>query len=218
MKVELIPVLELPMPEGIWEELETSPQRPHWKHAEAWNSFLAKTLKLAGYGPYNPVSEGVSLYRATDISQADLRIAIDLHIIPLKEENQTINDSCALFGGLALFVGGQLKLIPQCCSTIADIMSWQGIVRPDFKQGHFCPEGHPMPEAIKVEENIEIRCHDEGEEFDFPAPSSIVLPTYVLQHAVQQAVQEVSIFAKTIDSLYSVYNVENLSQILVWGT
>ncbi len=217
MKVGLVPVLDIPKPADAWDRVGPTPPLPRWEHLSEWDSYLAKALLEGGYAAYKTVSEGIPFYRATDISVPDLRTIIDLHLEPLRKSDGTITDSCPLFGGLALVLDDKLALVPQCCGTLDDATSWQSVVAPGFEQGFICPEGHPQPKVVRRGKGLEVRCEDEWEEFNLPAPSSVTVPLEALRDAVERAIRELTTFAATVDTLSAEYEVERLSRHLVWG-
>ena len=182
----------------------------------AWDEYQRQLLITGGFSDYQRVIQGCNFVRANQWSLTDLRKLVQNHLagdkqpIPLKE-------SCALFGGCILVVDGVAVLVPQCCSTIADFTSWQGISSPQFISGFFCIEGHPCPEAMKTDTRLVITCEDPDESFDQPAQPKIVLEIAALASATEQAKQIMDVLSDRIDLLSAELGVAKASDYLVWA-
>lgn len=216
MNIELIPVLEIPVmaqrrPRKIHRPPATFQQNPI-----EWDEYQRQLLVTAGFSDYQRVIQGCSFVRADQWSLPDLRMLVQNHLYGDKEPIP-LERSCALFGGCILVVDGVPVLVPQCCSTIADFTSWEGILMPQFTSGPFCLEGHPGPEAVKNDIHLLITCEDPDESFDQPARPTIVVEIEAQASATKKAKQLMEAFADKIDLLSTELGVAKASNYLVWG-
>ena len=216
MNIELIPVLEIPiMARRRLQEIQRPPATFQQNPIE-WDEYQRQLLVTGGFSDYQRVIQGCGFVSADQWSLTDLRVLVQNHLagdkepIPLKE-------SCALFGGCVLVVDGVPVLVPQCCSTIADFTSWQGILSPQFTSGFFCIGGHPCPEAVKIDVRLVITCEDPDESFEQPAQLRIVLKIAALAAATEHARQIMYALSDRIDLLSAELGVAKASDYLVWA-
>ena len=216
MNIELIPVLEIPvMAQRRLPEIQRPPST-FQQHPIEWDEYQRQLLVTGGFSDYQRVIKGGNFVRADQWSLPDLRLLARNHLAGDKEII-SIEASCALFGGCILVVNNIPVLVPQCCSTIADFTSWQGLLSPQFISGYFCIEGHPCPEAVKTDTHILITCEDSDESFDQPARPKIVLEIAALVYATEQAKQIMDALSDRIDLLSAELGVAKAADYLVWA-
>lgn len=213
MKVELIPVLEIPVPAETLKQV----QRPRYNfqlNPDEWDEYQRQLLLAGGFAGYKRVIKGHNFVHVDQWTLPDLRRLVMNHLG--NEQPLLVTESCALFGGCILFVDNVPVLVPQCCSTIADFASWKELIKPGFMSGPFCMEGHPCPQALKEGKRILIRCKDRDEEFWQPAQAEIPVELDVLAGAVGVAEFHVGKLASNIDLLSAEFGVLRASDYLVW--
>ena len=210
-EIQLIPVLEIPHPVEAWK---TSGQRPlgNWcKHPQEWEIYLTKVNVNSGYGELHGYPLGSGLYPVSQFSSRDISRVIELHV-----DDLVLEDCCALFGGFVLVGDGQPIFVPQCCSTLADISSWESIARSEVFSNYFCLEGHPTPQATSNGESIQICCIDEGEAFFGPAPKGYSLSRSSLAEALTQTHQSLKEFSNKLEGWGSPNGYAEVSKILIY--
>lgn len=216
MNIELIPVLEIPITAKARLQAVQCPPADFQRNPIEWDGYQQQLLEAGGFADYQRVIQGCNFVQADQWSLPDLRLLVQNHlggdkeIIPLAE-------SCALFGGCILIVDGLPVLVPQCCSTIADFASWQGLLNPQFTSGPFCTEGYPCPEAVKTDTQILVTCEDPDERFDQPAQPRIVVEIDAFFNATARAKQMMEMLCDRIDLLSAELGVAKASDYVVWG-
>ncbi|MET4107003.1 hypothetical protein [Hymenobacter sp. UYP22] len=181
-----------------------------------WEQYQARILQIDGFNNYRRVLPGSRFLAVDDWTLSDLQKLIDAHLHP-GDEVVAAADSCALFGGGILFLNGTPVLVPQCCGTLADIYSWQGLVEPQFQSSYFCMEGHPCPKATKQGSRLRITCHDEDGQFDQPALTEFSVDIQALAAAISSAERTLTVLCEKVDSLSSIFGVQKLSDHLIRG-
>ncbi|RSK48488.1 hypothetical protein [Hymenobacter rigui] len=181
-----------------------------------WEQYEARILQIAGFNNYRRVLLGSSFIAVDDWTLSDLQKLIDAHLHPGDEVVEAA-DSCALFGGGILFLDGTPVLVPQCCGTLADLYSWQVLVKPQFQSGYFCMEGHPCPKATRQGPVLHITCHDEDEGFDPPTLPEFSVGIDALASAISTAERTLTGLCEKVDRLSSHFGVQKLSTHLIQG-
>lgn len=216
MKVELIPTLEISAPSTDWQLVGPHPIGYFWQNPFEWDNYQSRVLRVAGLADYKRVIKGSHFLSLENWSLSDLRSIIRWHLGP-EDNDIPAAESCALFGGGVLFVDDNPTLVPQCCSTLADLHSWSTLSEPQFQSGYFCPEGHPCPKATRQGHILRIVCYDEYEDFNQPAKAEFSLEITALANAVSAAEEALAIFCGKVDMLSVEFGVQRLSDHLVWG-
>ena len=199
MKIELIPLIELPT--FKYSDLEEI-------------SDLNLKSRLLIERNYTGVKDLIPLnnmqYKVTDISDSDLKKAIELHISDLP-----IKDSCSLFGGYALQINDEIVLYPQCCGLLSEIDDWKKLLKNDFKP-FYLSECHPSPKFKKVKDEVIIECDSNDESF-YPKTKNIIKLDYEsLKIAVKNVIKELEEISKRLDKFSAEFNAKNISRILIW--
>lgn len=216
MKLELIPALEISPPAIDWQLVGPHPIGHFWQNPLDWDNYQAHVLQVAGLADYKRVIKGSHFLSLDNWSLSDLRSIIRWHLGP-EDNDIPAAESCALFGGGVLFVDDNPVLVPQCCSTLADLHSWSTLLEPQFQSGHFCLEGHPCPKATRQGHTVHIACHDKYEDFNQPAKAEFSLEIAALATAVSAAEEALAIFCEKVDRLSAEFGVQRLSDHLVRG-
>ncbi len=139
------------------------------------------------------------------------------HLEPLKEQQEPIESTCPLFGGLVLEIDGRRLLYPQCCGHISEIATWMTVLDSGFRSGVVACMGHPCPEVFRCGDQIEIVCQDEWEAFRPPAETSITMSVRDFGRALERANQEVHAFAQRIAACDGVEGAPEIAGLLVFG-
>lgn len=200
MKIELIPLIELAT--FKFSDLEKIAD------IDIKNSLLIErnysTVKKLS--PFNGHQ-----YKLFEISDVDLKKAIDLHISDMKIEN-----SCALFGGYAIKVDNEYVLFPQCCGLLSEINDWKKMLNPSFKP-FYLTECHPSPKFQKVGDQVIIECDSTYESFYPETQESIKLDYASLVSAINSLCAELEAFSKRLDKFNSAYQTKSVSQYMIWN-
>lgn len=209
--IELIPVIEMPCSEEAWDKAKSRPEGSWLSYPDQWEQYRRDLQSLSGYRELSAFPRGSGLYPLSKIAKSDLTRLIELHVADTE-----INESCAFFGGYVLTEKGIPILVPQCCGTLADISTWEKVARPEKFEEYFCLEGHPCPEALSDGVNIEIRCIDEFESFEEPAPASFVASRIEVEVALRECIADVKKFATCVDDWGEENGHPNLSRVLIY--
>lgn len=216
MKVDLIPTLQVSVGAIKLEQIIQRPTSNFLQNPVGWDIYEKNVLRAAGFDDYKRVITGSSFLAIDAWSLEDLRKLIHAHLQP-EDEVISVTESCALFGGGVLFLNNEPVLVPQCCSTIADIYSWKSILDPHFQSGYFCLEGHPCPKAVKENNALRIFCKDEDEAFDQPALGETSVEIIALATAFSAAEKAIDKLSKKVDVLSLEFGVQKLSDYLIKG-
>lgn len=112
-----------------------------------------------------------------------------------------IEESCALFGGFILQLGGENYLYPQCCGTLADINNWAQVPNLSDDEVIYLSEGHPSA-GIKTDGYwAYFDCEsDEGDFFPETRPNFKVDKQKLLT-AIHEAQNQVDGLVAKLDSV-----------------
>ena len=199
MKIELIPIIELPT--FKYPDLESI--------SDAKNK--SRVLIERNYSEVHNLNPTSGLqYKLTEINDADLKKAIKLHTSDLP-----IEESCSLFGGYALKIDNEIVLHPQCCGLLNEINDWRKILDNKFKH-FYLSECHPSPKFQLDGDFVTIECYDENEEF-IPMTKRIITVEYkLLRKAIENLLNDLNDISNRFDSYKSEFNNAELSEILIW--
>lgn len=201
VKIELIPLIELPT--FKYKDLESV-------------SDIMEKCRLLIERNYLEVQNLEPVYkfqyRISEINDADLSKAIELHVsdLPLKE-------SCSLFGGYALKVNDEIVLYPQCCGLLSEINDWKKLLNENF-ESFYLSECHPAPKFIRVKDEIHIVCDaDEAGPFQ-PKTNNLIIVNYdSLLTALNNLLVELEKLSDRLNNLSLNISNQNLSKILIWS-
>jgi hypothetical protein len=218
VKVELIPVIELPT--RNWEKAGTRPEHPYSRHAVEWETHWDNLQRVSGYHQhYNRINPGVCFYRVNQFANTDdLALIIDRHLHPgTDNEAVPIRKSTPLFGGYVLKLNDEFKLYPQCCCDLGDIVDWIGITKDDYESGYlFTSGGHPQPKVTKRNNEITLLCEeDETGSFSPFTDKEMIFDLPPFRKALEEAEKELLLFASEINKLSFKYQVNKLSDYLI---
>ena len=199
MKIELVPLIELPTFKFPDLEEVTDIDKKNRLLIER-NYSSVKDLT-----PFNEHQ-----YKLEEISDIDLKKAIDLHISDL-----SIEASCALFGGYALKVNDEYLLFPQCCGLLSEINDWKKILDPNF-ESFYLMECHPSPKFQKAGNEVIIECDSSYEDF-YPETKKFITVDYeALVTAINNVCLELDKFSKRLDKFNKEYQTESVSKRMIW--
>ena len=199
MKIELVPLIELPT--------FKFPDLNEMTDIDEKNRLLiernysdVKYLK-----PFNEYQ-----YRLSEISDSDLKKAIELHVSDIP-----ITESCAFFGGYGLKVNDEFVLFPQCCGLLSEINDWKKILNENFEP-FYLPECHPSPKFKKIGNEVIIECDSTDEEF-YPKTNEIIRVDYKsLVSAINSVSIELIEMSKKLDTFNTEYETESVAKSLIW--
>ena len=154
---------------------------------------------------------------ANALSDEQWEAIIRVHVVDVN-----IDESCAIFGGYGLRVDGSWWLMPQCCSTLADIHSWnkvRSIIDDSNAEGTvsehvFLSEGHPSPRIYREQNEIVFDCIDSEEVFFPETQKHFRLKCSELAVAIDTLSLEINCIEKTLDNLAPVFQVKSLSHLI----
>jgi hypothetical protein len=199
MRIELIPLIELPTLKFPDLEEMTDIDEKNRLLIERNYSTVKNLI------PLNELQ-----YKLEEISDIDLKKAIDLHISDLN-----IEETCALFGGYALKVNDKYLLFPQCCGLLSEINDWKKILDPNFEP-FYLTECHPSPEFKKVGNQVIIECDSSHEDF-YPKTQKFLAVDYEsLVTAINEVCSDLENFSKRLDKFNSEYQTESVSKKMIW--
>lgn len=197
MIVQLVPVVELPSPDHPIHRQETLVDQEY-------------SVQI-GYSVMAPVDSRVPLYETEKLTDQDWRLAISRHIA-----DTAVQDSCALFGGILLKVDGENKIFPQCCGTLADVVSWQTLLSDSFDAGWVNTEGHPCPSVVKRDGKVTFFCSEAEESFIPFAISELTLDQGALGLAFDDCLVLHNSLSERFDAWSAEFDTDTISDSLIW--
>ena len=200
MKIELVPLIELPT--------FKFPDLHEMTDIDKKNRLLIERnySEVKHLTPFNEHQ-----YKLTEISLSDLKKAIDLHVSDLP-----ITESCAFFGGYGLKVNNEFVLFPQCCGLLSEINDWKKILNKNFEP-FYLPECHPSPKFKKFDNEVIIECDSTYEDF-YPETKSVIKVNYEsLVSAVNNVCIELKEISKKLDTFNEEYKTKSVSKHLIWN-
>ena len=199
MRIELVPLIELPtfkFPD--LNEITDIDEKNRLLIERNYSD--VKNLK-----PFNEHQ-----YKLSEISDSDLKKAIELHVSDLP-----ISESCAFFGGYGLKVNNEFVLFPQCCGLLSEINDWKKILDVNFEP-FYLSECHPSPKFKKIGNQVVIECDSTYEDF-YPETKSIIKVNYEsLISAINNVCIELEEISKKLDTSNSEYGTESVAENLIW--
>jgi len=144
-------------------------------------------------------------YKLSEISNTDLKKAIDLHISDIP-----IEDSCAFFGGFALKVNEEFVLFPQCCGLLSEIEDWKKLLSKNFEP-FYLSECHPSPFFRKNVNEIIIECDSSHEEFYPKTGKFLRLNHNLLISAIEKVLIELKKISQRLDKFSSFYGTDYIT-------
>ncbi|MFT7234060.1 MAG: hypothetical protein ACI8TA_003289 [Cyclobacteriaceae bacterium] len=199
MKIELVPLIELPT--FKFPDLEEVTDIDE-------NNRLLIERNYSSVKDLTPFNE--HQYKLAEISDIDLKKAIDLHISDL-----SIEESCAFFGGYALKVNDEYLLFPQCCGLLSEINDWKKILDPNFEPFYLI-ECHPSPKFKKVGAQVIIECDPTDEDFYPKTQKRNKVDYNSLVSAINKVCSELDELSKKLDRFNSEFNTESISKKMIW--
>jgi len=110
-------------------------------------------------------------------------------------------ETCPLYGGVELRIGGEPYLRPQCCGDLSDIASWCGVAEPGFREGYLAPEGHPNPHVRREASVLRFACVDEYDPFSIDTIPYFDVQREAFLAAIPYMLREVDAFADRVSRL-----------------
>ncbi len=199
MKIELVPLIELPT--FKFSELEKITDMKE-KNRLLIERNYTDVKNLQSVNEYQ--------HKLSEISHSDLKRAIELHLSDLP-----IEEYFAFFGGYGLKVNDEFVLFPQCCGLLSEINDWKKILDINF-QPFYLSECHPSPKFKKVGNEVIIECDATDEDF-FPKTANIIKVDYhALVLAINNVCMELEEISKKLNAFNAEYGTESLANILIW--
>lgn len=199
MKIELVPLIELPT--FKFPDLNEITDIDDKNRLQIERNYSeVKNLK-----PFNEHQ-----YKLSEITYADLKKAIELHVSDLP-----ITDSCAFFGGYGLKINDKFVLFPQCCGLLSEINDWKKILNENFEP-FYLSECHPSPKFKKEGNEVIIECDSTYEDF-CPRTESVIKVDYeTLTLAIKNVCVELEEISEKLDTFNAEYGTESVSENLIW--
>lgn len=218
MKVELIPVIELAYQEEESHFIQPHPDNTYWTNSENWEEKYESLKQNNGYQDYRRILKGYPFYRINQFdSKDDMRKIIRIHLGQVEGEKGTpLSESCSLFGGYVLKVDNRTVFTPQCCSGLADIWTWNTIIKDKFTEGYICAEGHPAPKVTREGEALNFTFENEGEEFIPPAIATTI-NRGEMAAAIKLCQKELDAFGEFLNSLAPEFGCPEIATALIYN-
>ncbi|CAM1361703.1 conserved hypothetical protein [Tenacibaculum litopenaei] len=199
VKIELVPLIELPT--------FKFPDLNEITDIDEKNRLLIERnySDVRNHKPFNEHQ-----YKLSEISDADLKKAIELHVSDLP-----ITESCAFFGGYGLKINDEFVLFPQCCGLLSEINDWKKILNVNFEP-FYLPECHPSPKFTKVGKEVVIECESTYEDFYPETKRVIKVNQESLISAINNVCTELEEISKRLDTFNLEYGTESVAENLIW--
>jgi len=209
-EIRFIPLIEPPTVKG--NDSEIKPGGSPFTNEKEWDIYQKKEIEKNYQNFPDPIKSGIYQYNLLEVSLEHMEKIINLHI-----GDTHINDSISLFGGYAIAVNNEIELFPQCCGLLEEIQRWKNILNENFSD-FYLTEGHPSPLISKKGDEIIIRCEDESEAF-FPVTTKkeIRIEYTKTKEALLDLLKELHAYSDHIHALSEKFQVDNVSNIIIWG-
>ena len=146
------------------------------------------------------------------MKDCDIIKLIELHI-----DDTQIEKSCSFFGGYALVINGEIKLLPQCCALFEEINDWKKILNEDFDP-FWLTDCHPSPKFTLKNSDVIIECKEDMTGPFIPQTNEIIKVKHRdLQVALKKLIEVLKEFSTRIDQYSKRFNSMNISKYLIWG-
>ena len=199
MKIELVPLIELPT--------FKFPDLNEITDIDEKNRLLIER-NYSDVKHLKPFNE--HQYKLSEISNCDLKKAIELHVSDLP-----IAESCAFFGGYGLKINNEFVLFPQCCGLLWEINDWKKILNVNFEPVNEACSA-PSPKFKKVANEVVIECDSTYEDF-YPETKGVIKLNYEsLISAINNVCIELEEISKKLDTFNSEYGTDSIAENLIW--
>ena len=220
MKVQLIPVIEIT---NYDDDIQVPLFSPYWEFPDEWQDYhMSANIKAGFSGDMKPYVKGFSLYKITEISDADLLKVIhkEIEIQQADEDSGTIDLNCSLAGGYVLNIDGSDCYFPQCCADLGDIEDWEDLLDDDHSYFYM---GHPSPAIEKYDHKIILDFLNSEIQENYAPPVSdhrIEVDKEALKIAVDHVKKELHAFAQRLLNINQTenLNIPEIDKILMYGT
>lgn len=214
--IRLIPVIEI----TYYQFGERSPEYglPREESIRHWDLFRQECFEKAGFhDKMYPYEIGSSLYRLTDITNANLC----KYILDEWEDSEKNSEYLgSLSGGYILNIDGGDKLYPQCCGDLADLAEWENLLSDKGNPTFWI--GHPSPSVIDKGDVIifDLEHPNLPEPFAYQNDELYIdVSKEDLSKAIQETKKELDVFTSRLLKINEKeqLNIENIAQILIYG-
>ncbi|HET9227651.1 MAG TPA: hypothetical protein VFR31_13345 [Thermoanaerobaculia bacterium] len=210
--LELIPVVKM---NGVLRR-ESVPEPPWWLHPADWEEALQAGLAMEHLPPVASLVRGSGLVPLREITDGHLEWLIAKQIESDDGQRLDESDVVALWGGYVVAVDGAPMFMPQCCSTLAAVHGWCGVLAPGDRTG-FIGEGHPCLLWQIEGDSLRLEWDEELESFEPPQlPQGMTLPLQPFRQAVRRALAEVVSLSERVSRLPIAEEFADLANALIW--
>lgn len=189
----LVPVVEIEPREHV----RPFPTLSGAEDPEGWRSWWQDCLMARGFPRLEPVEHWLVELSALD--DQSLLLVLDDQNEEWRSTPVDASEVTPLVGGLALRIGAEWKVLPQCCGDLSNLFDWQrATVQPEVGW-RMLYLGHPWRQARRTGDALELSAPTEGNEFDGAA--ELVISCAALGPAIADAQRQLEALAQRLERL-----------------
>lgn len=191
----LVPVVEIEPREHV----RPSPTLSGAEDPEGWRTWWQDCLMARGFPRLEPVERSSWLVELSALDDHSLLLVFDDQNEEWRSTPVDASEVTPFVGGLALRIGAEWKVLPQCCGDLSNHTDWsRASVQPETEQ-HMLWLGHPWRHARRIGDALELSPPTEANEYDGAA--ELVISCAALGPAIAEAQRQLEALALRLERL-----------------
>lgn len=181
------------------EHVRPAPTASGAEDPDGWRAWWQDCLMARGFPRLEPVEGASWLVELAALDDQSLLRVFDDQNEEWRSTPVDASEVTPLVGGLALRVGGEWKVMPQCCGDLSNLSDWRtALVQPEHEP-HMLWIGHPWRQARRTGDSLELSRPTEGNEF--VGTPDLVISCAALGRAVALAQPRLEALARRLEPL-----------------
>lgn len=152
-----------------------------------------------GFPRLEPVERSSWLVELSALDDHSLLLVFDDQNEEWRSTPVDASEVTPFVGGLALRIGAEWKVLPQCCGDLSNLFDWQRATVQPEAEWRMLYLGHPWREARRTGDALELSAPTEGIEFDGAA--ELVISCTALGPAIAEAQRQLEALALRLERL-----------------
>ncbi len=180
------------------EHVRPSPTASGADDPDGWRAWWQDCLMARGFPRLEPV-EGSWKAELSALDDQSLLLVLDDQNEEWRSTPVDASEMSPLAGGLALRIGGEWKVMPECCGDLSNLREWRGaLVQPQHER-RMLWIGHPWRHVWRIGDSLELSPRTDANEYD-GAPE-LVTSCAALGPAVAVAQHHLEALARRLERL-----------------
>lgn len=132
---------------------------------EGWRAWWQDCLMARGFPRLEPVAQSW-LVELSALDDQTLMLVLDDQVEEWRSTAVDATEVSPLAGGPALRIGGEWKVMPECCGDLSNLREWRGaLVQPETER-RMLWIGHPWRHVWRTGDALNLSPCAEGNEYD----------------------------------------------------